>query len=1473
MLQSLDHIAVESPKHYSVTDNCFRGLTALHLCALLDLNAIAHALVSECSGDVPFLFPNERRVQFKELLGATCQQLWATMESEGNPDKEPWLWRDLTPLHLSLVAKNYITAEVLIEASTPDTLDILCSRKDVENDSETSYSALLLAFEHRRKDGCVANCYEGWWMSFASRTSPDIACISAPCPPWSYPNLNSAKTGLLSDHGQLIPEALWRAKVLGCSTVLFENVATLQQHPHWSIIKCLFKAYGWDILWDGILNLSDMIPQNRSRYLAVLVSDMVEHDAPTMQLISSRLSAWPSRDHPTLGSYDAIMQLTPEWSHLAEVPPEHMKAFQDPRMIPSSHDGKKPRMDLETYRLRGPADIFATVMAAYSVQAEFDQAILSSSGLYGTLVSSDRTWLEARYLVAAEAYLLMGGCVNITLPLERSAHFRVLGNAIATPHALIAFFNGLLVYMRRLANVPDVSECFQMFFQHAFRASKIQCKFSPVGIEIQRKGYAESTIPEPLIAPKFVKLILECGHWKSMIIMPENFRPDDAFKMIHAGLATEHVKSFATPCSWDDEVVQTVPLPVELDISHLDIGDFDSDNVLLLNQHCPLIVKRRPHAITRSYGFDIMVGSTRLVINHVVLTSCAGRVLPFHDRIPQVCFVHDGSPADIAISPCLDAFQITGNVMRLLFKTVPIATGVRILEFFRASKIDECLAAIGWTIDLSLDRSRALQFSPNPGVVIMIRPKFGALIMDFPSMQTFLATRLFRHSCPPALTALCDEEKALWNNELRAPHFVHATVKLCNDIIWEGYVLCDTRLGDFSEPWIQAAETVRFFTELRFVVAGRRRYSDCTLAELWDESKSTIKIYLIFPLRGGGSKEDLVLVTKNRLGAFLISQGVTLEDIHAFCPDLIKAVGPTRVCQALDLNDALMTMAMLNDLAGGVKMKMPPNHDAHVRAATKLQQAVRKKALTKQKQLRAHQFRLAEGFFRNEDQSPANILSKFSLQNSGICLMDLDEGAKWLGKSNLVSDELAIVILGCCGDSNRTACTVQLTFPAFNSEDQPVILSGCLHQIGSKAITAKDEKSGHVDLPKSTVVSVTLWRDEWNPSDWQTVVRGPVKFVANAWTKEGHSDFFLGAPWNRFWKDSKGSQCQPENAATVGFFFRTPDASIVGLLRSSGENSIYLHPRTNDSENEPKWLAIWFNQPKSEVMLKAANSSFYLGLIRSTKGYGIRVSQTDFKSAFEAWRPGQQLPDRRHMPLLFKLKPLPKGVTNDELKAWLGKQGWDARALKSLAADTWLVAACAAPPAPFSTFNGRSVLIKPIEKNSRSPTVVLAGTAPKPTGPVKHGVDPFVRNDPWASYTGSAASGPSQTVTTTAVAPTRPIEAPIEARFRAYDDQLQAMKTALHDVQADLKKTNNEAQTAAKRLDGRINSMEATVNKSIQMMSQSFSDNLASALAKQDSQMAAGFSELKAMLEQNTSITSPAKKVPRKTGDGEDRDL
>ncbi|CAE7307944.1 unnamed protein product [Symbiodinium natans] len=119
LLQTVDHVAIEAPWHYSVTDNCFRGLTPLHLCALLDQKANASALLGEASGNVPFVFPGEKRPpQNKEMLGAVCRHVWATLDSNKDSEKEePWLWRDVTPLHLAFLYKSYVTAEALIEAT------------------------------------------------------------------------------------------------------------------------------------------------------------------------------------------------------------------------------------------------------------------------------------------------------------------------------------------------------------------------------------------------------------------------------------------------------------------------------------------------------------------------------------------------------------------------------------------------------------------------------------------------------------------------------------------------------------------------------------------------------------------------------------------------------------------------------------------------------------------------------------------------------------------------------------------------------------------------------------------------------------------------------------------------------------------------------------------------------------------------------------------------------------------------------------------------------------------------------------------------------------------------------------------------------------------------------------------------------------------------------------------------------------
>ena len=1310
-----------------------------------------------------------------------------------------------------------------------------------------------------------ADFSEGWWMNFAARTAPDVICASCPCPPWSYPNMSSPSSGLLCDIGLLLPETLWKAMLMGARVMIFENVATLKQHPHWPVVVAMFEVFGWKLAWDSILNLSDLIPQNRSRYLAVLVRLDCEEFVAKPSFVS-----WPKSDQPTLGSYGVHAFDSGDWSPFALVSSDHMKAFKDPHLLPKSTGNKRQCLNLDDYRLRGPTDIFATIMAAYSSQADIDMSRLMQSGLYGALISWDKTWKSARYLLAVEAYILMGGCVNTVLPLDRKQQFRILGNAIATPHALICWINGLMLFPDRVSNFPDVVDLFREFFRVAFRSNNVVCTFTADGILVQRKGSREARTPKESIAPSFLLLVLECGPWQAVAKMPTDFRPFDALRILCAPLAAQHADVLPSYSDWGNQLHQKVDFPLHLDLSHLAIDSTDSKFVLLLNRHCPLLVMRHPHAKQWSYSFDIMIGSTRLITNRVVITTCAGRVLDFFDPIPQVVFLHDGPPADVDLCPSVHRmpFCLSGPFEQTLSKRMSLSDGFRLLKFFRDSKLDECLLGVGWSVRLSSDMVHVYDSEEEQRVTVVIEPVACALSMPFHQFQPFLATRLMKHDMPPVLTQLSEQEASLTNSSGDAPFFVRVTLKLCHDFLWTGFVQGSKPLSSLAEPWIKAAQLVCFQTEVRFVIAGRSQNPERLIADFWVDSKDVIRIHLVFPFRGGGTKEELVLMTKNRLGAFLIAQGVSLDDVHGFCPDLIKVSGPTPVLQALDLDNGTKTAAALNELAKASKLSMPKLHDLHARAASRLQKAIRQKALNRQRNLKACQFRLADGFFRNADLTATVVLPKFSLQSSGISLMDRDEAHQWIWNSSLMADELAVIVLGGCGDP-RCPSSARHTFPAFNSAEEPVILSGCLHQLGQKRVTIRDDDSEKVDLPTSTVVSVTLWSDEWTSSDWQSIVKGPAKFVTALWTSEGHRDVLLGAPWNRFWKDAKGNACQSEHAVTAGFFFRTTDDVLKTLLKSSGENSVYLFPRSNSDVADHKYLAIWFNLPKHEVLVKGANSSYYYGLVRSNKGYGIRVTAANFKEAFNAWKPGQAAPDRRFMPLLFKIKPVPKGASSDEVTSWLSKQKWDSRVIRSLSSDTWLIAAFGPPPAPFCMFNRVSILIKPVEKGaSSSATVVLAGSAPKPlaSGAKRSDEDPLSVNDPWANYAGPSPT-PSPTVVGRQPDPPRNVDAPLEARFKSYDDQISNLKSALCDVQKDLKESTAAAEQSATRLDGRIDKLDSSVKDSLSQLSKSFADSLAQAMTRQDNQMTANFNDLKALLEASAKVPSPLKKVPRRDGD------
>lgn len=204
-------------------------------------------------------------------------------------------------------------------------------------------------------------------------------------------------------------------------------------------------------------------------YLAVFVRVDFELDFPEFVI-------WPKAEPPTLGSYGVFAYDSPDWESYAKASDEHMAAFRDPTLLPKSGDQKRQCLDLKSYRLRGASDTFATIMAAYTSQADIELSRLKQAGLYGALIAYDRNWTSARYLLAVEAYILLGGCgcVNTVLPLDRKQQFRILGNAIATPHALICWINGLLLFPDRMDDPPNVIDLFQTFFRVAWKDNRLE---------------------------------------------------------------------------------------------------------------------------------------------------------------------------------------------------------------------------------------------------------------------------------------------------------------------------------------------------------------------------------------------------------------------------------------------------------------------------------------------------------------------------------------------------------------------------------------------------------------------------------------------------------------------------------------------------------------------------------------------------------------------------------------------------------------------------------------------------------------------------------------------------------------------------------------------------------------------------------------------------------------------------------------
>eukprot|EP00438_Fugacium_kawagutii_P003285 Skav229037 [mRNA] locus=scaffold1014:284416:288269:- [translate_table: standard] len=620
-------------------------------------------------------------------------------------------------------------------------------------------------------------------------------------------------------------------------------------------------------------------------------------------------------------------------------------------------------------------------------------------------------------------------------------------------------------------------------------------------------------------------------------------------------------------------------------------------------------------------------------------------------------------------------------------------------------------------------------------------------------------------------------------------------------------------------------------TALELMSGGHRCHASHTLYDLHNLMPSTPKviIYLVpkppqvLRLTGGGgpvrnptSKQDHVRHVEAGMAQLLLEHAVDLPQIPTTVTKLMDTIGLPRLHQLLHSEQGADQRKSFAKICKAADVNLPPHADRPALVAAKYKKhrvATHKHTHTA---IPLDQYKLQPGFFRNQDNTDANLLPQFAPTLSG----------------------------------------------------RPVILKGKLVQLGSKQIRTIASDAKDVDTPAVQVVAVTCWKQDFAPEMWERLISAPVKTTRDLMSLEGFADVF-GRAWGRAYR-SKGAPVEPHLADSIQYHSEVRQMARLGpLLKRSGFNHIFLLPQDASGAIDQKWTVIWLSASVAQIEMQATSIPGAAGLIRGNKSHGLRIEATQFQAAWQRLKPNQPLPDLRQCNFLFRLQPLPLGVTAEILKVWAAQQSWDIKPLKSVGAKRWLVSSDSQPPTVL-IFNSQPILAQQMPTRKDKPEHdVVAGPRMQPPKqadatlkphqvPYRTG-DPYM--DPWAPQsshpmTASIPRTSNQEPPSDAKAPAssgaepRSLTGPISDLMGHQDARLTAMETTI--AKLEQSQAEHQSQTAHKFV-----ALETTMHQQAQhtqqsldhlhQEQQSLNGSLTQAFQRQDGRLATAMEELKAL--------------------------
>ena len=672
------------------------------------------------------------------------------------------------------------------------------------------------------------------WIHLLSNVRFDLAVMSPPCPAWSFA---ASMPGLLRADGRLTLHAWGILSLLRPRVVVMEMVSGMHEHPHWILIKRFIRWCGYSIRWAKTLNLSDVSPQQRNRLILVATLDQCE-------LLSHICTPWPVAQRQTMESYLNVMDISEPWLSQCSLSPDVMQTYLDPNMLPKPFDQrggavKRARRDVEEYRIKHPHSIFGCVMGNYSYGHLLPESSLRQAGLYGTLLALPT---GLRFLSIPEILISQSTLVSCWLPDDHRTCIKMLGNSIATPHALIGLINALAFLHEDLsgAEVQQVFvECLSMRMTsqnikwertlggHSFRIDDTTC--APT---LHMHSMQRIIITSPMDSVIFFgeKGVNIEASMKSLLGIS---MPNDVFLMPGGNLEARITMQPRMEINdYDVQLFSNVPVALNVDSNDFATSHCQAGHIIILT-------KQGPHVLRRDHGMTIHDVVT--IIDHCCGIRCTHLVGIFGERHPPlmicpnaaIAMDYESVPDDLDI---LEFISVQSSIDGIVFSAA-WAVLKDLSRFLQRTCLIDIIQAFGWMLVVD---AQAVVNDEIQSFQLVKRP--AALSLTHDDLTYCIAIHLFLLKI------------RTWSVAGEHPA-VRCKIKLWHVVIWDAMVDPSISLNHFDQVWKDITHQFQIQKPWRFVINGQQVNPAWPLTGFVqndDLGNAELKVFMILGLRGGG---------------------------------------------------------------------------------------------------------------------------------------------------------------------------------------------------------------------------------------------------------------------------------------------------------------------------------------------------------------------------------------------------------------------------------------------------------------------------------------------------------------------------------------------------------------------------------------------------------------------------------------------